>query len=187
MELGLQDLKDSELLDAFKRTADSRYFQEIFHRYHEKIRNGCLKFFRGNDALAEDATQDAFVKALEKIQQCAIDNIGGWLYTVARHSCIDIYRRQMVSLDSSPSNPDMMPKTNGTALQAQEKESQLLKLRQLLNELDEKQRICLKLYLEGYSYKEISNLTQFSEKAVKSAIQAGKENIKKGFLLNKGD
>ncbi|MCI0604305.1 RNA polymerase sigma factor [bacterium] len=179
MEIGLQNLKDSELLDAFKRTAESIYFQEIYRRYREKIRNGCLKFFRGNDALAEDATQDAFVKALEKIRQCAIDSIGGWLYTVAKHSCIDIYRRQMISLNSSSSNLDRIPKINGSELRAQEKESKLLKLRQLLNELDEKQRICLKLYLEGYSYKEISKLTQLNEKAVKSAIQTGKENIKK--------
>ena len=176
----LRNLSDIELLQGYRQTRDGNYFQEVFRRYGEKIRSGCVRFFRGNGAMAEDAAQETFRKALEKIDSCATENLGGWLYMIAKHCCIDLHRKQWQSLNEDvstrPESPD--------ALIAQEKEVQIDELNQRINQLDEKQRISLKLYLQGYSYKEISQITQYKEKEVKSAIQASKENLKKGYLEN---
>jgi RNA polymerase sigma factor (sigma-70 family) len=124
---------------------------------------------------------------LEKIPHSVIENLGGWLYTIAKHSCIDLYRKRWVSLESVSGNQDTSLIVKDTHLQDQEKEIQLQQIRQKINQLVEKQRICLKLYLEGYSYEEIFQITHYTKKEVKSAIQAGKENIKKSFLQNRGD
>lgn len=177
----LQSLKDTELMEGFRSTGDNRYFQEIFRRYRQKIQSACLKFFRGNQSLAEDAAQNTFLKALQCAGQDTIYNVGSWLYKVARNSCIDIHRKERAAIFESHSETDPVLIIAGTRKETQQTEARVQELIQRINELGQKQRISLKLYLEGYSYQEISRITHYSEKEVKSAIQTGKENLRKSF------
>ena len=174
-----RDLTDSELLVGYKNTGDNNYFQELFHRYQGKIRGACLKFFRGNYALAEDAAQNTFAKALEKARDSTVSNCGGWLFTIAKHCCIDIHRKSSGKVRFVSSNEE---NTEEAIISGdQEKKIEIQQLIEKINKLSDKQRISMKLYLEGYSYQEIAELTQYSEKEVKSAIQTGKENLIKFF------
>ena len=183
----LRNLSDAELLHAYSQCRDGNYFQEVFRRYSGKIRSGCVQFFKGDSAMGEDAAQETFRKALEKIDSCASENVGGWLYMIAKHCCIDLHRKQWPSLPNSEvSNPARSWNVGGITLVEQEKEIHMEELRQRINQLNEKQRISLKLYLEGYSYKEISKITPYNEKEVKSAIQASKENLRKWYLEREG-
>jgi RNA polymerase sigma-70 factor (ECF subfamily) len=64
-------------------------------------------------------------------------------------------------------------------------ESILISLHQALAALKEKQKVCVELmYLEGKSYQEISEMTGYSLKEVKSYIQNGKRNLR-NMLVNK--
>ncbi len=180
-ENALQRLKDTELLEGYKSTGDNRYFQEIFGRYRRKIQIACLKFFRGNWSLAEDAAQDTFLKALQGAGQDTIHNVGGWLFRVARNSCIDIHRKERAAIFESRSETDPALGVAGANQETPQTDTRIRELTQRINELGQKQRISLKLYLEGYTYQEIARLTHYSEKEVKSAIQTGKENLRKSF------
>ncbi len=176
----LNKLKDTQLLEGYKSTGDNRYFQEIFGRYKQKIQSACLKFFHGNRALAEDATQDTFLKALQRSDQDTIHNVGGWLLRVAKNSCIDIHRKERTTMFETHS--EIEPPINApVSKETQQTELRIQELIQKVNELDQKQRICLKLYLEGYSYREIARITDYNEKEIKSAIQTGKGNLRKLF------
>lgn len=60
-----------------------------------------------------------------------------------------------------------------------EKELQITLLETALEDLNEKQKTCIKLfYLENKSYQEITNLLGISNMEVKSFIQNGKRNLK---------
>lgn len=177
----LQGLEDAKLLEGYRATGDLRYFQEIFGRYRLRIRTACARFFRGNQSLAEDATQDTFLKAFQAAGQDTIHNIGSWLHKVARNSCIDIHRKEHAAIFKSHSDRDPAMVVTGTNEETQLKETRIRELIQRINELGQKQRISLKLYLEGYSYQEIARITHYSENEVKSAIQTGKENLRKSF------
>jgi RNA polymerase sigma-70 factor (ECF subfamily) len=180
-EKALRDLNDAELLAGYKNTGDNRYFQELFQRYQRKIKGACLKFFRGNYALAEDASQNTFAKALEKAKDSTISSVAGWLFTMAKNCCIDIYRKQSTYASSASSNEDSNDNEIAVTLETQDKNVEVQELIRRINELSDKQRISLKLYMEGYSYQEIAEVTLYSEKEVKSAIQTGKENLRKFF------
>lgn len=55
-----------------------------------------------------------------------------------------------------------------------------LELKRALNNLDEKQNLCMKLfYYDDKTYKEIAEITDFTTQQVKSYIQNGKRNLKK--------
>jgi RNA polymerase sigma factor (sigma-70 family) len=68
----------------------------------------------GNPGLAEEATQQAFLKAWRAAESLdATREIGPWLATIARRVAIDVYRREAVRaadpLDSvEPSDPALM-------------------------------------------------------------------------------
>lgn len=65
-----------------------------------------------------------------------------------------------------------------------EKEHLLTNMEQALEQLNEEQRICVKLfYLEKCSYQDITTKTGYSILQVKSYIQNGKRNLK--MLLSK--
>jgi RNA polymerase sigma factor (sigma-70 family) len=179
-----RDLTDAELLVGYKNTGDNNYFQELFHRYQGKIRGACLKFFRGNQAIAEDATQNTFAKALEKARDSTISSVAGWLFTIAKNCCIDIHRKNYSDMYSRSSSEDSNLEVAITD-EVQEKNVEVQELLRKINELSDKQRISLKLYLNGYSYQEIAQITQYTEKEVKSAIQTGKENLRKYFQRSK--
>lgn len=178
----LHRLKDAELLEGFRATGDNRYFKEIYGRYKRKIQSACLRFFRRNRSLAEDATQDTFLKALQGASQDNIHNVGSWLFRVAMNSCIDIHRKERAAIFKSHSETDpALIAAVVTNQEAQRTETRIQELIQWINELGQKQRACLKLYLEGYSYQEIARITHYSEKEIKSAIQTGKENLRNRF------
>jgi RNA polymerase sigma-70 factor (ECF subfamily) len=62
---------------------------------------------------------------------------------------------------------------------AEDKEQSLQLLEKGLENLDEEQRICLKMfYLEKKSYQEITEFTGYDLNKVKSYIQNGKRNLK---------
>jgi RNA polymerase sigma-70 factor (ECF subfamily) len=180
-ESELKSLKDTQLLERYRTTRDNQYFEEVFGRYKPKIQSACLKFFRRNRSLVEDAMQDTFLKALRGAVQEDIQNAGGWLLRVALNSCIDLHRKERSAILETHSEMD--PELNAAAVnpETQQTEVRIQELLQRINELGEKQRVCLKLYLEGYSYQEIARITPYNEKEIKSAIQTGKENLKKSF------
>ena len=174
-------MNDSELLEGYRSTGNNHYFQEVFVRHKGKLQSVCLKFFRRNRSLAEDAMQDTFLKALRAAGNEDIHNAGSWLVRVAMNSCIDIHRKEHAAILESHSEMDSVFIGSTSNKETEQKEIQAQELLQKINELGEKQRVCLKLYLEGYSYQEIAKITQYSEKEIKSAIQTGKGNLKKSF------
>lgn len=78
----------------------SKDLQEGFWRQWEQYRDYlyrcCIKWMGGNPIDAEDALSRAMLKAWEKVQKFAgkITNFKGWLTSLTRNLCVDIYRER---------------------------------------------------------------------------------------------
>ena len=75
---------------------------------------GLLNFVRSKipNEESEDLVQDVYVQALRSLNVLdAVDNLAGWLYTVARNKIVDWYRRKKM-----PTVPLDAPDENGTPL-----------------------------------------------------------------------
>lgn len=93
------------------QTGDSRAFEVLYRTHVDKIHGLCLRM-TGNNAEAEDCTQDAFIQAWSKLNHFRGDSaFGTWLHRVAvntvlgrmRKSRRDQDRMRAVSdLDDSP-------------------------------------------------------------------------------------
>lgn len=172
---------DEQLVTLFKQTREADYFEEIVTRYKQRIYLLAFKFLRSN-ALAEEATQEVFLKVFENIDQYKEGNFSNWLIRTASNLSIDKFR----SISREPLEPDPElkeePKENIVfhGKRYNQVEFGLLcdELKIIIGELKPEQRICLLLkYTEGYDYEEIAKETGYSIKEVKTYLQNARRNV----------
>ena len=173
---------DTELLQHFRKTADSQWLGWLFERYSLLVFGVCMKYLR-NATDAQDATQHVFEKALGEVGKYEIPFFKSWIYSVAKNHCL----MQIRSKNSKPGTTDELPEETSTELLTDQElkmkellmEEQSHQLKAALHELNPEQRICVDMfYLEKLSYHEIETKTGFSFAQVKSHIQNGKRNLR---------
>ncbi len=173
---------DTELLQHFRKTADSQWLGWLFERYSLLVFGVCMKYLR-NATDAQDATQHVFEKALGEVGKYEIPFFKSWIYSVAKNHCL----MQIRSRNSKPGTTDELPEETITELLTDQElkmkellmEEQSHQLKAALHELNPEQRICVDMfYLEKLSYHEIETKTGFSFAQVKSHIQNGKRNLR---------
>lgn len=168
-------LPDEDIVRRFQETGDRECFSELFARYRKKVFFACYGFFR-NGSEAEDATQETFLRAYQKIESFHGGDFVVWLIRIARNVCIDEWRkcrsRQFGNLEikEMPVMAISPAPSFGTKLIVE-------KFWKEMRSLSQEQQQCLLLKIEGYSYEEIASRTSFSIQAVKSHLQNGRRML----------
>ncbi len=130
-----------------------------------------LKNIREEDR-ARDIVQDAFAKMWEKAGTIAFEKAKSYLFTAAYHTMIDAIRKDKHQQDYRDHQGDQGYSENDYS-----------DLKEILNEavgkLPEIQRSVLLLRdYEGYSYKEIGEITELNESQVKVYIYRARVFLK---------
>jgi RNA polymerase sigma factor (sigma-70 family) len=165
-------LTDEELVSLYQVTGDAEYFALIFGRHRRLVFGACRRFFSCS-GLAEDATQESFLRAYKGLRGFEGGNVRGWLMRIAKNVCIDLWRKQrpecQMPADASIDVPDPV-----NLDQTMEMNRALEKVQQEMKFLSPEQRDCLEMKMEGYSYEETAQCTSMSLDAVKSHLQNGR-------------
>ena len=66
--------------------------ETIDREYHSLLIGICGKYF-GNTGYTDDAYQETLIKVWEKYSTFDGSNLKAWLCTIAKHTCIDIIRK----------------------------------------------------------------------------------------------
>ena len=184
----LKKMSDDELIVAYKESENIEYVGELFQRKTHLIASLSLKFLK-NETDAEDATYEIFEILCKDLLKHEVSNINSWLFSVTRNYCYKklrktINEREKLNEQKNSSNSFMETGSDDDLLEKELLEEQLDLMEEMIEQLNEEQRICVKLfYLEKKSYVEIVEETQYELKKVKSYIQNGKRNIK--ILMDK--
>jgi RNA polymerase sigma-70 factor (ECF subfamily) len=156
----------------------SRFRRRVFHIAYK---------FTGKHDVAEDLTQDIFIKvfrSLDKFHQDA--DFATWLSSVARHYCIDHYRaskREREVLVEDLLAFDHAPAASGNPQRALEDHDRRSLLRRGLDQLPDKLREAVILRdLQGLSYQEMAEHLSLPEGTVKSRINRGREELTRRLL-----
>ena len=169
------------------KKGDRNAFDDLMRKYYPRILNLAYRL-TGNRQLAEDLTQDVFMKVYKSATRYRPQSkFQTWLYTIAKNTCFNELRRkrwQMVSLDEPVDakagelrkelpDPGADP---ATEFLQKEKENQVWAA---VNDLPENQRmaVILRRY-ENFSYAEIAATLDVTDKAVKSLLSRAKVNLK---------
>lgn len=96
-----QNLSDLELVEKVK-AGDSRAFSELVKRHQRSVLRLSLRFVKDMDT-AEDVTQDAFIKAYEKLASFeARASFKSWLFQIAVNTArnkLREWKRETVDID----------------------------------------------------------------------------------------
>ncbi len=136
---------------------DKRHFTQFYHTYVTRIYKFVFYRVGGNKALAEDVTQDVFLKAFEAFDRYD-PSLGrvAWLYTIARHHLINVLAkmRPQVNLE------DVIDSTHISDMQdrvlEREDERQLFTALSALSPDDAK--LVRMKYLEGWSFDDLAEI-----------------------------
>ena len=172
-----------EWIVAARDAGDQDAFAEIVYSFQDAVYNLCYRML-GERTEAEDATQDAFIKAYNNLDRYDTNrSFKTWLLSITSNHCIDRLRKRRMkylSLDDPlPGNMQLALSSNQPgpeAIATQNERSEYIQ--QLLDDLppDDRAGIILK-YWYDYSYAEIAVALDTTESAVKSRLFRARRSL----------
>ena len=180
---------DTELIHQILQ-GDSDAFSPLVKKYQKGVH--ALAWRKTGDFhIAQEITQDAFLKAYQKLGTLKNHNaFAGWLYVIVAHLCLDWLRENrlpMESLDIADTNEvDQVSYSRYLAeKQATDtKETRRELVKELLQKLPESERTVMTLhYLGEMTIKSISKFLGVSPNTVKSRLSRARNRLKKEEIM----
>ncbi|WP_189407853.1 sigma-70 family RNA polymerase sigma factor [Alteromonas halophila] len=162
-------------------SGDKNAFAKLYQITSPQLYAVALKMLKKPD-LADEATQDAFVKIWHNAghYQRAKGTVLTWMVSIVRYRALDLMRyhkvRNEVDLEAEaiPDKPD----------NAQRFSAEQQKLEECMDELDQSQRQAIQLaYVNGLSHQEVVHHLSSPLGTIKSWIRRGLQSLKRCLSL----
>jgi RNA polymerase sigma factor (sigma-70 family) len=187
---------DLTLIRAY-RDGDPGAFDQIFTRYHTRIRALCVRYV-SDEKLAEDLVQETFYNVLKTLGR--VDDgfhFSAWIHRIAINLCHDELRRgrkHRLNVDSNdPSLEEVVLQLVDHDRQGHPEDAlEITQLRRVVWEvakrLPERQRMVLTLReLQGLSYASIGHVMGISQSAVETLLHRARKRFKEVYLSLDGE
>ncbi len=186
----LTTLPDADVVKHAQRGREPA-FRELVRRYERPVFSLVYRMVRDRE-LAEDLSQDAFVKVLNHIDRYSPEfKFSSWLFKIANNVAIDHLRRRKldtISLDGSPFATSPTEAQSSALNLPIDQESALDELvaRELGSEIEDaigtlrpEYRACIMLrHVEGRSYEEIAATLDLPLGTVKTYIHRARHELR---------
>jgi len=175
-------VSDEELVQLYLESQNVAYFNVIYKRYSGKIFGKCLSILK-SESEAQDAAQDVMMKILMNMSKFSgRSRFSTWIYSITYNYCIDYIRRKKkdpsVYVDDFIENLDREEDVEDRFLL----EMNVKRLKVILEKIPSGDKtILLMKYQDEMSIKEISEILDKSESAIKMKIKRAKQKFKKTF------
>lgn len=173
-------VSDSELISEVL-AGNSRAYTDLIRRYQHMVYTLAVRML-GNREVAEETTQDVFVKVYKSLRNFRGDSkFSTWLYKVAYHRILDASGRESrQKVNRSTIRPDVVytasTETTWNTVMIKERREFL---HRILEQLSQDENAVLSLfYLQELSIREISGIMNLSQSAVKVRLFRAREQLK---------
>ncbi len=176
----IDDLSDQELISRYKKSGDIKWVGKLYDRYAHLVYGICLKYLQNREE-SKDAVMQILEKIIDELRTHEVINLKSWLYVVTRNFCLMEIRKRKRTTGFSEAfeNNEHLIMESADDLHPIEEHLNDIKLKKCLEELSSEQKRCIELfYYKEKCYKEISKITKYEIKKVKSYMQNGKRNLK---------
>ncbi|MBK9013562.1 MAG: sigma-70 family RNA polymerase sigma factor [Saprospiraceae bacterium] len=180
--MGTEDISKEQDIDLIRRylaTKDASHFTALYRRYSGKVYSKCISLLK-EEHLARDAAQDIFMKIFLNLGQFAEQaKFSTWVYSITYNYCIDVIRKKKktgnIFSDDMERLPDMVDDVHDEALLTMQSD----RLRVVLENIPIGDKaILLMKYQDDLQIKEIANMLDKTESAIKMKIKRAKHKAK---------
>lgn len=176
-----EELSDSALVEKILSTKDERFFAILYDRYASFVYNQSYAFINSEEE-AQDLTHDIFIKIYLNLKTFKKQSkLSTWIYSITYHHCLNYVKKNQKNPEE---NKDLYEDINNLEQTEEEiSDSELFeinyaKLQEILNKIDlEDKAILLMKYKDDMSIKDISELLEIKESAVKMRLQRAKKRV----------
>lgn len=175
-----EQLIDRQVIEACQQ-GDRDAFRLLFETYKDRVFSIAVYSSDGDRALADDVTQQIFLKLFTAIRQFRGDSeFTTWLYRLVVNACLDERRRRRRLLPWG----EMVAMKKAGERKPQEKQYARLEISEAvqaaIGELKPRFRLPILLkYIEGLSYDEIASVMGCSKGTVASRLNRGHSQLAK--------
>ncbi|MYB65480.1 sigma-70 family RNA polymerase sigma factor, partial [Candidatus Poribacteria bacterium] len=165
---------------------DDNAFSELVKKYQKQVHALAWRKV-GDFHIAEDITQDTFLKAYQKLHTLKEPHqFAGWLYVIAARECLAWYRNKRLQkkvlekVDTTPTNRDVYSQhiSEEKAKTAEMETREVVK--KLLETLKESERTIITLHYFGeMTCEEMSKFLGVSANTIKSRLRRARNRLKK--------
>lgn len=187
-------LNEASLIKRIK-SGDAEAFSELVYAYEKKAFNFTYRMLKDTH-LAEDATQEAFLRVFDKIDTFrGNSSFSTWFYTILNNICLDILRKKSrqadtISIGQTDSDNEeyelqIEDSSPGPYEQLQKKSAIELLEKALVKLSDEHRSIIILRDINGLEYDEIAKILGISLGTVKSRLSRARLALKNILEDNK--
>jgi RNA polymerase sigma-70 factor, ECF subfamily len=191
--LDLANLPDADIVALAQQGRESA-FRELIRRYERPVFSLIFRMVRDRE-LAEDLSQDTFVKVLNHIDRYRPEfKLSSWLFKIANNVAIDHLRRRQldtVSMSGSPhaETTEAIEATSFDIVAQQESALDEMEARELGSAIEQaivklrpEYRSCIMLrHVEGRSYEEIAATLDLPLGTVKTYIHRARHELRRAL------
>ena len=172
---------------ALIRSGQTEAFTDVIETYQARIYRYVYRL-TGDADLAEDLTQDTFIKAYKSILKSRSHlSPSAWLYRIATNVVHSMWRRRKL-ISFVPLVGDDHSLTSSRIDQSRahsgEPDSVIerMSIEQSLIAVPRESRMCMVLhYIEGLKYREIADILSISEEAVRKRVARGNQKFRQAY------
>ncbi len=160
---------------------DQAALMDLYQRFGGQVYGLVLRVLRDTQ-LAEEATQDTFLKVWHKAEQwdSSRGQLSSWLLTIARYAAIDRLRREQRHSSTSVPFLDSLAENASAPERVGDRrwlDGQLL--RQFMATLPEEQALVIELaFFQGMTHSELAEHLQWPLGTVKTRLRSGLQKLR---------
>lgn len=181
-------MSDEEAAEQYLLSHNVNYFNLLYERYSDKVFAKCMSMLRDQE-LAEDATQEIFVKILLSLSKFSgKSKFSTWIFSITYNHCIDQIRKEKKENTIAVNDFSRIDQIDDDIYDSEIKETNVFRLKEVLEKLNaEDKSILLMKYQDDMSIKEICTVLDKTESAIKMKILRAKEKFLKIYNEDFGE
>ncbi|WP_147676760.1 RNA polymerase sigma factor [Algibacter pacificus] len=188
----IQNESDEDLIKSIVLNNDTLLFEILYDRYANLVYNKCLGFAKDIDE-AKDLTQDVFLKLFVKLASFkGKSKFSTWLYAFTYNHCVNYVTRNTAKKIEKQSVDYTDIENVGGLYEEEDDDSSFLamkvdKLKIALELISPEEKMILLLkYQDHLTIKEIEDVLELGESAVKMRIKRAKDKLVTVYNNNLG-
>jgi RNA polymerase sigma-70 factor (ECF subfamily) len=155
----------------------------LYRKFGGAIFSRCRRLLK-DDALAEDATQEVFVRVLKHIESAPDDATAlAWIYRISTNYCLNSIRDR--ARQAEPTAPEALPEGEGLSTEAalHDREAAMTLIRRAPAKL---QDVAVLYYVDGLEQEQVASTLGISRRTVINRLQEFLDRSKK-FVSRDGE